>query len=180
MSEPLLAGLERLPPRIRRFVVALGALLALGAVMAALTLTAPQGDNKRRLTPASPAATSSPRTPARRLPPPVSTAALLQARRLAERFLAGYVQFVYGRGSAPAVQGVTPSLRRQLLRGWAQLTPAERQLRPHFVSLQMVGTMPALVVATAVIADGGVATYRLRFTLQRAAGRWAVSGIVEG
>ena len=48
MTELLLAALERLPSRIRRVVVAIGALLALGAVMAALTLTNPHGGHKRR------------------------------------------------------------------------------------------------------------------------------------
>jgi hypothetical protein len=36
------------------------------------------------------------------------------------------------------------------------------------------------LVATAVIDDGGVATYRLRFTLSRSAGRWPVSSVEEG
>ena len=48
MSDLLLAVLERLPSRVRRVVVAAGALLALAAVMAALTLTAPHGDGHRQ------------------------------------------------------------------------------------------------------------------------------------
>jgi hypothetical protein len=48
------------------------------------------------------------------------------------------------------------------------------------VSLQTIGTTPAFVVATAVIDDGGVTTYRLRFALQREADRWAVSSVAEG
>ena len=51
MSDLLLAALERLSPRVRRFVVAIGALLALGAVMAALTLTASHGGQERRPAP---------------------------------------------------------------------------------------------------------------------------------
>ena len=47
MSDLLLTALERLPPRVRRLVVAVGALLALAAVMSALTLTAPAGDRPR-------------------------------------------------------------------------------------------------------------------------------------
>ena len=114
MSDLLLAALERLPQRVRRFVVAIGALLALGAVMAALTLTASHGGQERRPAPQHPAATV-PRTSPRRLPPPVSTAAMLQARRAAKRFLAGYLPFAYGRGSALAIRGITQTLRRQLL-----------------------------------------------------------------
>ena len=111
-------------------MVAVGALLALGAVMAALTLTTPHGGHKRRPAPQRPAARV-PQTSPRRLPPPVSTAALVQARRVAERFLAGYLPFAYGRGSALAVSGVTPALRRQLLSERAQLTPVERRRRPR-------------------------------------------------
>ena len=161
-------------------MVAVGALLALGAVMAALTLIAPHGGHKRGRAAPRPAGTSLPRTSPRRLPPPVSTAAMLQARRVAERFLAGYLPFAYGRGSALAIRGITPALRRQLLRQRAQLTPVERRRRPRVVSLQTIGTTPTFVVATAVIDDGGVATYRLRFTLELRAGRWAVSSVEEG
>jgi hypothetical protein len=180
MTELLLAALERLPPRVRRIVVSVAALLALGAVMAALTLTTPHGGNRRRPTPRRPAAASSPPSLPRRLPPTVSTSALLDAHRVAERFLAGYLPFAYGRGSALAIRGVTLALRRQLARDRAQLTPVERRRRPRVVSLQAVGTTPAFVVATAVIDDGGVAAYRLRFTLRGGAGRWAVSGVEAG
>jgi hypothetical protein len=41
---------------------------------------------------------------------------MLQARHVAARFLAGYLPFAYGRGSALAIQGITPALRRELLR----------------------------------------------------------------
>jgi hypothetical protein len=178
MSDLLLAALERLPRRLRRCVVAVGALLALGAVMAALTLTASHGGQERRPALQRPAAASTPRTSPRRLPPPVSTAAMLPARRAAKRFLAGYLPFAYGRGSA--LRGITQTLRRQLLAPRAQLTPVERRRRPRVVSLQTISTTPTFVVATAVIDDGGVATYRVRFTLSRSAGRWAVSSVEEG
>lgn len=180
MTELLLTALERLPARVRRVVVAIGALLALGAVMAALTLTTPRSGHKRWGPAQRPAAAGSPHPSSRRLPPPVSTAAMLQARQAAARFLAGYLPYAYGRGSALAIGGVTPALRRELLEQRAQLTPVERRRRPRSVSLQTVGTTPAFVVATAVIDDGGVATYRLRFTLQRQADRWVVSSVEDG
>jgi hypothetical protein len=180
VSELLLAALERLAPRVRRVVVAIGAVLALGAVMAALTLTNRQGVHRRRARGQRPAAAGSPHPSPRRLPPPVSTAAMLAARRVAVRFLAGYLPFAYGCGSALAIRGVTPALRRELLGQRAQLTPVERWRRPRAVSLQTIGTTPAFVVATAVIDDGGVTTYRLRFTLQQQADRWAASSVAEG
>ena len=181
MTELLLTALERVPPRVRRVVIAVGALLALGAVMAALTLTNPHGGHKRRAPAQHPAAAAgSPRPSPPRIPPPVSTAAMLQAHQVAARFLAGYLPFAYGRGGALAIRGITPALRRQLLRQRAQLTPVERRRRPRVISLQMIGTTPAFVVATAVIDDGGVTTYRLRFALQLQAGGWAVSSVAEG
>jgi len=70
-------------------------------------------------------------------------------------------------------------LRRELLGQRAQRTPVDRR-RPRVVSLQTIGTTPTFVVETTVIDDGGVATYRLRFTLERAGGRWKVSGVEEG
>ena len=180
MTELLLAALERLPPRARRFVVAAGVLLALGAAMAALTLTTPQDSRRRRPSPRPPVATSSPLTLPRRPRPPVSSGALIQVRQVAESFLAGYLPFAYGRGGALDAMGVTPTLRSQLRRERAQPTPLERRRQPHVVSLRTIATTPTFVIATAVIDDGGVATYRLRFTVNHSAGRWAVSSVEEG
>jgi hypothetical protein len=97
-----------------------------------------------------------------------------------ERFLVGYLRLAYGRGSALAVSGVTPGLRRRLLGQRAQLTPVERRRHPRVVSLQTIATTPTFVVARAVIHDGGVATYPLRFTLVHAGGRWVVSSVEVG
>ena len=180
MSDLLLAVLERLPSRVRRLVVAGGALLALAAVMAALTLTAPHGDRQRQPVRQRPGSVRVQRTSPHRLAPPVSTTAIVRARRVAERFLAGYLPFAYGRGGALAISGITSALRRQLLHKRAELTPVERRRRPRVVSLQTTATTPTFVVATAVIDDGGVTTYRLRFTLEGGAGRWLVSGVQEG
>jgi len=181
MSELLLAALERVSPRVRRLVIAVGVLLALGVVMAALTLSTTHVGYERRPAPQRPTASGSQHISPRRLPPPVSTGQLALARGVGERFLGGYLRFAYGRGSALAVSGMTPALRRRLqLRERARLTPVERRRRPRVVSLQTIGTTPTFVVATAVIDDGGVTTYRLRFTLQPEADRWAVSSVAEG
>ena len=180
MSELLLAVLERLPSRVRRFVVAGGALLALAAVMAALTLSVSRGDRQRQPVRKRPGSVRVQRTPPHRIAPPVSTTAILQARRVAEHFLAGYLSFAYGRRGAVAIGGITSALRRQLLRTPAEVTPVERRRRPRVVSLQTTATTPTFVVATAVIDDGGVTTYRLRFTLEGGSRRWQVSGLQEG
>src|SRR5690349_501160 len=110
MSELLLAVLERLPSHARRLVVAAGALLALAAVMTALTLTASDGRRQRQPVRQRQGSVRVQRTSPPRLAPPVSTTAILQARRVADRFLAGYLRFAYGRGSALAISGITPAL----------------------------------------------------------------------
>lgn len=180
MSELLLAVLERLPSRARRLVVAGGALLALAAVMAALTLISPHGHGERQPVRQAPASGPVVLTSPRRLAPPVPAIAIARARRVAERFLSGYLPFAYGRGGALAISDITSALRQQLLHKWSQLTPVERRRRPRVVSLQTTATTPTFLVATAVIDDGGVTTYRLHFTLDGAAGRWLVSGVQEG
>lgn len=99
------------------------------------------------------------------------------ARAVAERFLGSYLPFVYGRVRAGSVSAVTPELRRALLRERAQVTPAELRRHPRVISLQVVGTSAEVVLATAIVEDSGITTYALRFTLERDAGSWAVSGV---
>ena len=182
MTGLLLAAMERVPARGRRAVVAVGALLLLALAIAAPTLTAPRegdGHPRRSAAPPRPSAAAT-QTSSRRLPPPVAATDLFRARQVAERFLAGYLPFAYGRSSATAVAGITPALRRQLLQQRVQVPSAERSRRPRVVSLQLVGTTPGFVVATAIIDDGGLTTYRLRFTVQRESGGWAVGSLVQG
>ena len=78
------------------------------------------------------------------------------------------------------MKAATAGLRSRLVTQRARVTPAERGRRPRVVSLATVGSTPAFVVATATIEDGGIAAYRLRFTLQEHAGRWLVSSVQEG
>jgi len=181
MAAWLIAAIERLPPRVRRAGVAAVAVLLFGGAITTLTLEAGTGGIAPRLTPtvhASPPRPPAP--PSQRVRAPVSSANLRLADRFARRFLGSYLRFAYGKGSAGSVKGVTPGLRRQLVTEPAQATPAERGRRPWVVSLAMVGTTPGFVVASATIEDGGIAAYRLRFTLQEQAGRWLVSSVQDG
>jgi hypothetical protein len=183
MAAWLIAAIERLPPLVRRVGVAATAVLLLGGAITSLTLEASTGGATHTLAPTVVQAPAR-RAPALPLPPrvrpPVSRADLRLADRLARRFLVSYLQFAYGRGIAGSVKGVTPGLRSQLLTQRAQSTPAERGRHPRVVSLATVGTTPGFVVATATIEDGGIAAYRLRFTLQEHADRWLVSSVQEG
>ena len=175
MAVWLIAAVERLPPRARRMVLAAAAVLLLVGAITSLTFEAGQGGGARRPAPvASRPLRPAPAHPlAPRVSPPVSAVEMRAARVVAARFLVSYLQFAYGRGSAGAVKAVTPGLRSQLIAQRARVTPAARGRHPRVVSLATVGTTPGFVVATATIEDGGIAAYRLRFTLRsRPAAGW--------
>jgi hypothetical protein len=110
----------------------------------------------------------------------VPAAQLRRAHDAAERFLRTFLPFAYGRARAPAVTAVTRALRSQLGRERAKITPVERHRHSSVVSLSIVGMTPGFALATAIVDDGGIADYPLRFTLQQGAGRWAVSGVQDG
>jgi hypothetical protein len=182
MTAWLISALERLPPRARRVVVVVVALLLIGAAITALTIAPSPGTGVRRATPAprGPTRPTTPHPPRQRAAPPVPAAQLRRAHDAAERFLRTFLPFAYGRACARAVTSVTPALRRQLPRERGQTTPVERHRNPSVVSLSVVGMTPGFALASAIVADGGIAAYPLRFTLQRGAGRWAVSSVLEG
>ena len=110
----------------------------------------------------------------------ISPVELVAARRVAARFLAGYLPFLYGRGSARWIDAVTPGLRRQLSRWRGLATPVEGERHPRLVSLTAVAPSPAAILATALVADGGVSTYALRITLSAGRGGWLVSSVDGG
>ena len=182
MAAWLIAALESLSPRFRRAVVAVVAVLGLATALTTLTLETRPGTHARKPTATAPRSPQ-PR-PSRRLPPtargPVSSAGLHRAVGVADRFLRSYLQFVYGSATAASVRAVAPALRSELVRERVQVTPAQRARRPRVVSLRLVGTTPGFVVATAAVDDGGVAAYRLRFSLEERAGRWLVSNVEGG
>jgi hypothetical protein len=182
MTAWLISALKRLPPRARRFVVAVVALLLIGAAITALTI-APSPRTGARLdrpAPRGPARQTTMRPSPQRLGSPLPAAELRRAHDAAERFLGTFLPFAYGRALALEVRVVTPALRRQLTRERAQITPVERRRQPRVVSLRVVGMTPGFVLATAMIDDGGIAAYPVRFTLQESGGRWAVSSVQEG
>lgn len=181
MAAWLLAAFDRVPLRGRRVAVMVSGLVAVAAVMVALTVAPSRSGGGRapRPTRRAHAEQTPTRVEQKRVASPVSTPQRLWAREAAERFLGSYLPFAYGRAGALAGP-VTPGVRRQLRAARAQITPVERRRHPHAVSLQLVGTTPGFVVATAIVKDGGIAASRLRFTIQRTGGRRVVSGVVKG
>ena len=105
---------------------------------------------------------------------------LARARRVARTFLAGYLPFAYGRASAGSVWAVTPALRRELWRERVQVTPVQRRRRPRVITLTALGQAAGVVVITALIDDGGIASYAVRLTIRRTNRAWLVSRVDEG
>ena len=110
----------------------------------------------------------------------MSSIGLQQAAGAADRFLRSYLPFAYGRASAGSVRAAAPALRSELMRERLRITPAQGVRRPRAVSLRVVGTTPGFVVATGTVDDGGIAEYRLRFSLRERAGHWLVSDVEGG
>jgi hypothetical protein len=165
-------ALRRLSLRGRAIALAV---LLLMAVILALVPTRQVGERSRR--PSARATTGT--LGARRGPSPVPAAQVALARGIARRFLAGYLRFAYGRASAASVRAVTPTLRQQLTRDRAEFTPVEERRRPRVVSLAALGEASGVVVAEALIADGGIASYVVRLTLRPQRVGWLVSGVDE-
>jgi hypothetical protein len=173
----LVAALGRRSRTTRGLTLAALGLVVLLVVASALA-PARHSDHRRVVLPAVPTRTRRP--PTARAARRISPGGLEAARRAAARFLAGYLPFLYGRGSARSIDAVTPGLRAQLTGVRSLVTPAERQRHPGVVSLTTVGRAPAAVLATALVADGGVTTYALRIMLRGGPGGWLVSSVDGG
>jgi len=174
MTGRLAAALGRGSRTRRRLTLAAAGLVALLVVTSALA-PSPHPADRPLPPPAWPARTR--RTPTAPGSFPISAGGLVAARRVAARFLAGYLPFLYGRGTARLIVGVTPGLRLRLGREPALVTPVERHRDPRVVSLTAVGQTPAAVLATALVADGGVTAYAVRITLRAGRDGWLVSGV---
>jgi hypothetical protein len=174
MTGRLVAALGRRSRTTRRLTLAAVALVVL-LVVASVLAPSPHPADRQVAPPAGPPPTW--RTPTAPGSRPVSLARLVAVRRVAARFLTGYLRFLYGRGSARSIAGATPDLRRQLIRVRGSVTPVERHRDPRVVSLTAIGQTPAAVVATGLIADGGVTTYAVRIMLRAGRDGWLVSGV---
>ena len=177
MTGRLVATLGRRSPTTRGLILAALALVVLLVLASAL---APARHPAHR--PVSPPAvpTRTHGAPTRAGSRLISPGGLVAARRVAVRFLAGYLPFLYGRGSARSIEAVAPGSRLELGRIRGLVTPVERQRHPHMVSLTAISQSPVAIQATALIADGGVTTYALRIMLSAGRGGWMVNGVDGG
>ena len=99
------------------------------------------------------------------------------ARRVADEFLRGYLPYLYGRGSPAGIRHVSAAVRTGLARTRARNAPAQRRRRPRVVEVRLVVQRTDALIATALVADGGVATYPLTFTLVHRGERWLVDSL---
>ena len=177
MTGRLVAAFARRSRIARRLTLA-----ALGLVVLLVVASVLAPARHRAHRPVAPPAvpTRTQRTPTAGGSRPISAGGLVAARWVAARFLAGYLPFLYGRGSARSIEAVTPGLRLQLSRMRGLVTPVERQRHPRVVWLTAVTQSPAAILATALVADGGVTTFALRIMLSAGRGGWVVSGVDGG
>jgi hypothetical protein len=90
------------------------------------------------------------------------------------QFANSYVTFLYGAAPAGTVAPVTPSLRRQLRRGRALVSPAERQRQVIVRGLQVLRWRGGAALADVRVDDGASPPYILSFRLRFRHGSWTV------
>ncbi len=91
----------------------------------------------------------------------------------------GFLRFAYGDGTASSVHAVGLPLRRGLRRR-AFVAPSERGRRPRVISLEASGQKRGVVLATAIIDDGGIVSYAVRVMVRETPAGWVVSAVDGG
>lgn len=163
----------------RRGVFAAAACVVL-LVAGGLTLTAgneataPAGNRSGRPGPGGAAAASvAPTLDAEPIAADVPEGDRATVMRQARRFLAGYLPYLYGQGSARSIRGGTVALRRRLANTRPRVSPATRKRRPRLVRLAAEPLdRRARWHVVATVADGSVARYpiELLITTSRSGG----------
>jgi hypothetical protein len=93
----------------------------------------------------------------------------------ARRFLAGYLRFLYGQGSARRIEAASPRLRLDVERSRVRVSPAARGRHPRIAALEVrQTTASARFAISAEIADGGVARFPIELTVARRGSGWSV------
>jgi hypothetical protein len=169
----------------RRRLFALAAAVVLVAAALLLLLGDGSGESQHieQPRPSSPVATA----PSPELPPPAGVEGVTapagapapEARRVARRFLSGYLAFIYGQGPARAIDGADATLITGLGRSRVRVPPAARRREPRVVELRAPGGDRDRLHVTALIDDGGVARYPVSLTLTRRDGGWFVAEVAS-
>lgn len=150
--------------RQRAFALAAAALVLAAAI---LTLTQRTTDQP------PPTPTTTIAAPVAAPPPPLASDVRergreptpTQVKRVARRFLAGYLPYLYGQRPARRIDATTQSLRRRLASNRPRVSPAARRRRPHVVALTGVRAPAGRWLVRARIADGSVAAYPIELLI---------------
>lgn len=104
---------------------------------------------------------------------------IAEARNVGERFLRGYVAFVYGRANADELEGASADLRRALRRSRVRVPPARARRTPRLVRVDAVLQAPGVVGVTATIDDGDLTPYPVTAFVELRDGRWLVTHLAN-
>jgi hypothetical protein len=163
-----------------RLVVISLAAIATGAVIMLATRADPPARPTARAvrtpaavtgTQASPLATPTP-TP----PRGVTVTDIRTAKRIARRFLAGYLSYTYGRRQARAIPATRAALRRALADQPPRVRRRDRRRRPR-VELLQAGALAARRIDLVALVDDHKRRYQVQLTLELRHGRWLVTDI---
>ena len=86
----------------------------------------------------------------------------------------------YGYAPASSVVAATTALRAELSVGRERIPPAERERDPRVASVKAMAESPGVVIATAAVTDGGIATYAIRVVVEHGPRGWLVSDLIGG
>jgi hypothetical protein len=170
--------------RRRLFVLAAVVVLVAAALLLVIGGGGGEGERAEQPQPSPPRASA----PTPEPPPPAGVegttapagAPPLEARRVARRFLSGYLAFIYGQGPARAIDGADAGLIARLARSRVRVPPAARRREPRIAELLRGRSRGReRLQVTAVIDDGGVAQYPISLALTRRAGGSVVAEVAE-
>jgi hypothetical protein len=115
-------------------------------------------------------------TPTPTSPRHVTVADVQGAKRIARRFLTGYLAYTYGRGHARAIPETTAGLRRALADQPPRVRRRDRRRRSH-VELLQADALAANQIDLVALVDDRKRRYQVRLRLEPRDGRWLVTDV---
>jgi hypothetical protein len=109
----------------------------------------------------------------------ISGAPTGSAREAGERFLRGYVAFLYGRAGTAELKGATGDLRRGLRRSHRRVPPARAGRTPRVARFETYRQGATVVQITAIVDDGDVVPYPITAFVELRDGRWVVTHLAD-
>jgi hypothetical protein len=109
----------------------------------------------------------------------IGRAPIATASAVGERFLRGYVAFLYGRAGTTGLRGATNDLRRDLRRSHRRVPPARAGRTPRAARFETFRQGPAVVQITAIVDDGDVVAYPITAFVELRDGRWVVTHLAD-